>query len=286
MERELWQVFYGVAKKFDSGWGHWKFSEADILLVYLWAVVHDRPTSWATKPENWIEEIRPPVLPSQSTLSRRLRKASLQQFMTQIEETWLSLCGAAMIQIMDGKSLAVSRVSKDADASVGRGAGGMHKGYKLHAIWAEGPLPLAWSLTPLHVHEKRAAQALLRDLPGQGYLLGDTAFDVNELYDLAHESGYQLLAKKYRGGLGHRRHSPHRLRSIELLKGRFGKQLYAYRKQIERNFGTLTNFGGGLASLPAWVRRFPRVRHWVHAKLLINAARWFRKNQPQLLALA
>jgi hypothetical protein len=34
------------------------------------------------------------------------------------------------------------------------------------------------------------------------------------------------------------------------------------------------SFGGGLTSaLPAFVRRLHRVRLWVHAKLLINAAR-------------
>jgi hypothetical protein len=36
--------------------------------------------------------------------------------------------------------------------------------------------------------------------------------------------------------------------------------------------------------LPPWVRRFPRVRNWVNAKLLINAARWFR-NHPEVPAL-
>ena len=30
----------------------------------------------------------------------------------------------------------------------------------------------------------------------------------------------------------------------------------------------------GLAPLPNWVRTLPRVRLWVHAKLLIDAVRW------------
>ena len=53
----------------------------------------------------------------------------------------------------------------------------------------------------------------------------------------------------------------------------------------ERDFGNLVSFGGGLACLPAWVRRFPRVRNWTNAKLLVNAARWFR-NHPESPALA
>ena len=54
---------------------------------------------------------------------------------------------------------------------------------------------------------------------------------------------------------------------------RFGAALLAARGQIERDFGNLCGFGGGLAGLPAWARRIWRVRAWVHAKLLINAAR-------------
>lgn len=65
----------------------------------------------------------------------------------------------------------------------------------------------------------------------------------------------------------------------------FGKRMYRYRRQIERDFGNLTSFGGGLICLPPWVRRFTRVRNWVHAKFLINAARWFG-NHPDVNALA
>jgi hypothetical protein len=37
------------------------------------------------------------------------------------------------------------------------------------------------------------------------------------------------------------------------------------------------SFGGGLSSLPAWVRGLDRVRTWVWAKLLINAVRILKK---------
>ena len=49
--------------------------------------------------------------------------------------------------------------------------------------------------------------------------------------------------------------------------------MLADRKAIERYFGHATIFGGGLASLPAWVRRQHRVKRWLWAKLLINAVR-------------
>jgi hypothetical protein len=53
----------------------------------------------------------------------------------------------------------------------------------------------------------------------------------------------------------------------------FGGELYARRTGVERDFSGLACFGGGLTTLPPWVRRIRRVRAWVMAKLLINAAR-------------
>lgn len=287
MERELWKLLYELAVKLDKRFGRWKYSTADIVVVYFWCVLHDRPMCWAVVNTNWPDDLGPSRLPPQSTLSRRMRRADAQQLMTDIEQTWLSLVGTAqlLISMIDGKPLAVSGVSKDPDAGYGRGAGGMQKGYKLYAVWATGPLPLAWGLAAMNRSEKTIARVLLPSLPGGGYLLGDAEYDSNPLYDLAHEANHQLLAPKRQKqhGLGHRPQSPYRLRSIELMQTQFGKELYRFRRQIERDFGNLVSFGGGLQCLPPWVRRFTRVRNWVHAKLLANAARWLR-NHPRVIA--
>lgn len=289
MECKIWKLLYAVAVKLDKPWGHWKYSTADIVAAYFWCVVNDRPMSWAVDKANWPTRLRPRHLPPQSTLSRRMRTSEAEQLMTEIENTWLAIIGVCtfFLRTIDGKPLAVSGVSKDKDAGYGRGAGGMQKGYKLHAVWAGGPLPLAWGLAPMNRSEKTMARYLIPSLPSGGYLLADSEYDSNDLYELAHGAGLQLLARKRQKhrGVGHRPQSPYRLRSIELLKKAFGKAVYGFRRQIERDFGNLVSFGGGLTCLPAWARRFPRVRNWVHAKILINAARWFR-NHPNLLSLA
>ena len=293
MDRELWLALYQLLSHSQVRGKGWLYKTAQIVMVYFWAVVHDRPMSWAVDKRNWPEDLCPRRLPSQSHFSRRLRGQDVVDLMTEIEQTLVAMVGAEerWIRIIDGKPCEVSNVSKDPDAGYGRSAGGMHKGYKLHVVHSGGPAPLAWGLAPMNTSEKVMAAALIPTLPGEGYLLADTEFDTNPLHDLAHESGHQIVAPK-RGrstGLGHRRHSPYRLRSIELLNSRFGKTLYRQRKQIEREFGNLVSFGGGLTCLPAWVRRYHRVRNWVHAKILINAARWFRtKNYKlsELLALA
>jgi hypothetical protein len=289
MERELWTLLYSLVDRLDKKQGSWKFSAGDIVIVYLWSVMHDRPMCWAINKNNWPDDLRPCCLPSQSTESRRMRSVAVRQLMIAMEESWLALAGACAwwMRVIDGKPLAVSGVSKDRDAGYGRGAGGLQKGYKLHVVWAGGPLPIAWGLAPMNVSEKTMARHLIPTLPGEGYLLGDAEFDSNPLFDLAHQAGYQLLARKRQKqhGVGHRRQSPYRLRSIELLKTTFGKYVYRFRRQIERDLGELTSFGGGLTCLPPWARRFHRVLNWVHAKLLTNAARWLC-HQHDPLALA
>jgi hypothetical protein len=288
MERELWTLLYAVAARLDNGVGKWLYSTSDIVMVYFWAALHDRPMRWATCKANWPDDLRPGRLPSQSTLSRRMRCDDACQLMGEIEAMWLVLAGVAgyWLRVIDGKPLTVSPVSKDIDAAFGRGAGGQQRGYKLFAVWGGGPLPISWALAPMNKNEKTMARELISTLPGGGYLVGDAEYDAAPLFDLAHEAGVQLMTPKVKGkGLGHRRQSPNRLRSIELMQRPFGKGLFRFRRQIERDFGELTSFGGGLMCLPPWVRRFHRVRHWVHAKLLINAARWFTIH-PELPAVA
>jgi hypothetical protein len=292
MERELWKLLYLLARKLDKPWGSWRYSTAEVLGVYFWAVVHDRPTSWAADSAEWPDDLRPPWLPAQSTLSRRLRKAQTVELMTNVEKHLLTILalGQYLVKRIDGKPLSVSYVSKDPDAGYGFGAGRMQKGYKLHAVWSRGPMPLAWRLAPMNVDEKIIARKLIPALRRGGYLLGDTKYDANVLYDLATESGLQLVAKKTksrgRGGLGHRRQSLGRLRSIELLTTTFGRELFNQRNAIEGHFSTLTCMAGGLAPLPAWVRRFHRVRSWVQAKILVAGARWLILHNAQKPAVA
>lgn len=279
MERELWCILYRIVYGLGESFGNWRYSTSDILVVYMWAVVHDRPTVWASDPTNWPDDLRPDDLPSQPTLSRRLRRPDCVLLMTALEQHLIGVLGLGkrLVRSIDGKGLGVSKISKDPDAGYGRGAGGMQKGYKLHAIWADGPMPVAWGIAPMNTSERKMARGLIESQPGGGYLLGDQQYDANYLYDAAEVEGFQLIAKKTssrgKGGLGHRRQAPGRLRSIAVLQTTFGRQLYQQRRAIEASFGTLVTFGGGLACLPAWVRRFHRVRHWVQAKLIIAGAR-------------
>jgi hypothetical protein len=289
MERELWTLFCHFARTCCNRGPSWLYTDDEIIAVYIWTVVHDRPVVWGCDPQNWPEDLRSIHLPSQPTMSRRLRHPGVAYVLEAIEAEVLaiSMVASYCVRVIDAKALPVGGPSKDADARWGRGACGIQHGYKFHAIWGTGPLPIAWGLAPMNVSERRMAELLISDLPGAGFLLGDSQFDSNKLYDLAAQNGYQLIAARQRpkSQLGHRRHSPHRIRSYELLKTQFGKALFRTRVRIEHCFAGLTSFVGGLGPLPFWVRRFNRVRLWLQAKLLINAIRILRKTQP-IAALA
>jgi len=122
----------------------------------------------------------------------------------------------------------------------------------------------------MNQNEPKVAVDLIPQLDQGGYLVGDTAYDSNKLYDLASRKSIQLVANRRPGeALGHRRHSQYRLRSRELLDRPFGQSLLTGRLSIERMFGNLTSFGCGLGPLPHWVRTLFRVRMWVRGKMIL-----------------
>jgi hypothetical protein len=147
-------------------------------------------------------------------------------------------------------------------------------------------MPDAFAITGLGTREKQMAARMVKRIDtaggggGQGYLLGDSHYDASWLFDCRRGHGHQLVCPRAKpgAGLGHRYHAPDRLRAIAMPEppaglNRFGPSPYASRTDVERSFATLVAFGGGLTTLPPWVRRPWRVRRWVWGKLLVNAAR-------------
>lgn len=113
--------------------------------------------------------------------------------------------------------------------------------------------------------------------------MADGNYDVNYLFHGAWQQGWQLVTPPPKAPPGRRCQSPQRLRSIALMGKPVGERLYQQRFKIEANFGNLTSFAGGLSPLPAWIRGLQRVRTWVWAKLLINAARIIRNQNLRQL---
>ena len=126
----------------------------------------------------------------------------------------------------------------------------------------------------MNINEDKVGEEMIPELHGGGYLLGDGEYDANSVFDAA---GPRAISCWHRGrpgyGVGAPLPEPVRLRCIELMRSGFGRGVFACRGAIERTFGALTSFGGGLFPLPSWVRHLNRVWLWVSAKLVINGVR-------------
>lgn len=285
MEHRLWRIVYQMLKKINSQLDVSQrsrgvvYSDVQVAAMFLWAVIHDRTQDWACQRINWPRlPTGWPGLLSASQFSRRLRSANVRSLLDRLENELRNQLPQEWCLIVDGKPLPVSGFSKDPDAQDGYGAGQFYHGYKMHAIWGGGKIPWAWNVLPANVSEPTTATDLVGSVPGEGYLLGDAAYDSNPLYGAAEKVGRKLIAprKKPGRGLGHgTKHHPQRLRSIEVTENvaihPFAVALHNWRTGIERQFGWLTGGVAGLQGLPTFVRRLPRVRRWIQAKLIINA---------------
>jgi DDE family transposase len=258
---------------------HFDFSDEDIVRVYYWSVICDRPTSWACRPQSWPPHLRRRPLPSQSTLSRRLRSPSVVALLDALERRVIAPKGPGLFWMIDGKPLPIGGCSKDRQAGYGRSAGGKAKGYKIHALVGGDGSVAGWRVAPMNKDERVMAERLVKAAPPEvvGYLIADGNYDSNPLHEVCDARGEaQLVTPRRYGpgkGTGHRKQAKGRLRSIALTEGpfpAFAEQLLKDRAEIERQFGNLVNWGGGLACLPAWVRTHRRVRRWVQAKLVLT----------------
>src|SRR5262245_54254493 len=262
MDGKLWERIYHTVMTLEhpnSAPGV-KHSDRVIVLVKLRAAADDQSVSWACRPENWVGLKTPAKLPSQPTMSRRLKTAPVQVLLMTVEDFLRTFTPQdERLSMVDGRPLTISPFSKDRDARWGYAFKGLGFGYKIHAIWGKGVVPEAWQVRPLNASESIVAQSQLAPrLPqarGRRYMLGDSSYDSNRLYEALAARGYQLLAPpKRRGkGLGHRRYHPARLRGLDLLAKPYGRRLYRRRSRIERLFGNWTVRSEGLNELPAHV---------------------------------
>lgn len=279
MEHQLWKAIVAVLATFDQPRKrrHNDFTDQDIIAVFYWSVIHDRPQCWACQAQHWPIHLRRRPLPCPGTLSRRLRLPRIVALLAQLERRVIAPQKPGLFWMIDGKPLVIGGCSKDRQAGYGRAANSMAKGYKIHAVVAPDGAVAAWRLAPMNGDERVMARRLLRDADIQGYVVGDSNYDSNPLHAVcARRDGLYLLARRRKGrghGLGRHKHSAGRLHSVQLLENpfpAFAAGLLEQRVEIERRFVQLVNWAGGLACLPAWVRSHRRVQRWVQAKLVLT----------------
>lgn len=253
MERQLWKEIVRIISQFSKQPFNprQRFTDDDIIEVYFWAVIHDRPVSWACERINWSLWWHKERLPSNSTMSRRLRKKSVCERIELLEKRVLrSPSSSGLAWFLDGKPLVISGCSKDKQAGYGRAAGGKAKGYKVHAIVGNDNSVAEWRLAPMNVDERKMARRMLLAADIQGYVAADGNYDSNELHAVCDRRGnLQLVTPRRYGpgtGHGHRKQTAGRMRSKDILENpypAFGQDLMAQRVAIERHYGNLSNWG-------------------------------------------
>src|SRR3954452_3044594 len=127
MERELWlQLYRHLLTLGNRRPARACYSNLIIALVYFWSVLHERPVAWSAVKKNWRGNEPPFELPSQSTLSRRLRGGgSIQPLLAELHT---KLAGAdqqaTLVKVIDSKPLPVGAYSRVKDARWGHAVRG------------------------------------------------------------------------------------------------------------------------------------------------------------------
>lgn len=271
MEGQVWTTVQELLLTVEGKPAGCQFSDQEILRMSLWAILHDRPMSWACRPENWSEVFRPARLPDDSTVSRRWKRPELRQKALLLHQEGVRRCGGAEgYVVIDGRSLVVGGCSKDPDARPGRAAGGMGKGYKMHTLVNLKHVILAYDIRPMNEAEPTVAQSLVAALPASvTRVLGDGAYDSMRLHHRLQAMGKKLYTPLRQNRVGRRRQPP-RVRLLRLWQRRVGRQLLRIRNEVERTFGQESNVAFGFKQLPPWARRSRRVFRWMWGKNLLH----------------
>jgi len=271
--KAIYQTIRGVYRTLPRRARRCRFSDIQIVAMYVWTVIHDRPLCWGVERHSYGRLFRPRCLPSYSQFKRRVRSERFNLLLNKVNASLAGRDVPTPTMYVDGKALPVGSDSKDPDARLGRSGGGFRRGFKLHALVTKDGRFVGNSVTSLNACEKREAYQLMLDTPLGDIVLGDGNYDDSKLYELAATRQTQFFAKPRAGaGQGHRRQSAARLQALSLCVGGEPPN-YHLRRNIERYFGQLCGFGGSLSPLPAWVRSLPRVQRWVTAKLIGYHAR-------------
>lgn len=289
MDRELYRLILQELRKTTPHLPiRGTYTDQEIVSVFYFAVLNNRPVSWACDRRNW------PIcylshgrsLPSQSQMSRRLRTASVSQLLDQIEQQVFHSDKSEVTSpfelawYLDGRPLVVSKHSRDRYARFGRASRGIGRGYKLHLLLGCRGTIGDYRVTPMNRDERPMARRMLRRAKIQGYVLGDANYDDDGLHEICEKRGNLTMItpprQKNAKGFGHRKYTASRRDCIQRQRDpfpEFVEQMMRQRYRIDTFFGQQTSCGEGLWSLPPWVRTFPRVYRWIQAKLALLVLR-------------
>jgi len=283
MDKDVWLVIRCAIRTADRSIPRIgrrpRYSDRLIVKMFFWSVAHDRPRCWACRRSSYNALMRPRRLPSNSQFCKRLKHVRVVVLIRRVHELLAGLDEPISLGYIDGKALPISESSKDPDARTGRGNGAFSLGYKLHALADSLGRIRAFRLRPMNEGEPTVARRhLVRHVTRGAVILADGNYDGRKLYAAVGRRGAWLFTPQKRNrrtDAAYRKTCPERRAAMEVWRDQphLARSVYALRGGIERVFSALTSYAGGLAPLPAWVRRLHRVTAWVTAKIALYNAR-------------
>jgi Transposase DDE domain len=282
VDRDIWIVLACAARaacrKLGRPRRRFDFSDRLIILLWLWATLHDRPLCWACRPSSYGSMFRPRRLPSVSQLCKRLNTERFERAKLILHEILSAKSRDDLLSYLDGKALVINDYSTDPDARNGIASGKFHFGYKLHARATKSGFLPEYRVLSLNEGEPNTARELLTQLRPGSLVLADCNYDSRYLYRAVADRGSALLTRlkgRSRQSNNLRKMGPARRAALQTWQTipNWCERAIHERDEVERIFAHLTSFGGGLGPLPPWVRRLSRVRRWVDAKIAIYHAR-------------
>ena len=273
MEGQVWRIVEELLSEVENRPPRCRYGDREILRVSLWAMLHDRPISWACQVENGLTPGQGNRLPDDSTVSRRWKRIDLRGQARRLHERGvLRLRETSRFGIVDGRPLPVGGCSKDPDARPGRSAGGMGKGYKMHTLVSPRHAILDYEIRPMNEAESKVALDLVPRIPqAVTRILADGNYDSMKLHCRLQETRKKPYTPIRHGRVGRRR-QPRRLQLLRLAQRPIGRRLTTLRDEAERAFGQESNVAFGFKGLPAWARRTGRVFRWMWGKNLLHNA--------------
>ena len=250
------------------------YSDGLIALIFFMAVLSNRSGRWACDRRHWPLWCRRLKWISYSQFNKRLKTASIAALIARLNAELRQRLGRSCDKVADGKPLIVGGFSHDPDARWGKAPDGWAKGYKLHVIVDSLGAIESFDVTALDAGEATVLRQLIARTNLAGVKLrADANYDSNSTYRVAANAHSRLIAprRKPRTGLGHHPQHPDRLAAIaELEQSQDALSNHKrHRNRVEQILAHLTNLPCGLWALPNFVRRLPRVRRWVAAKITL-----------------
>ena len=298
MEAKLWRAVYRhVLSLAHHRRPREQFDDRMIVLVMLRAAAFGQPICWACRAGNWPSDFDRP-LPSDSTVSRRLRTLGVQQLweraLAAVSDLLEGSAGAPLVKAIDSKPLTVGAYSKDRHAKRGHIAAGQKaRGYRLHAL-CHGRNVRQFVIGSMDDHDSKAAPTLLGRLEGGGYVRvrGGRQRVRHQRPARACRSGQSPAGEPAPPVQPGRARPQAQLCAASAIAGHHGlaadasrgsRRLWPEPLHLPRGcrellwscFGELSYLG--LNYLPAWIRGPKCVAWWTAAKILVHLCRRAQK---------